>query len=159
PPYPHQGRGRTPPFGPPLTAGPDDLFDLTNDAIRQQFVWAQEARQRLANHIYRPLPAGTGVGPRRPQHNPQEPGPAHLRTPRWLAQLAANIVDYIDEDEISTPFNFYTVEDSPDAPPNPDRFSQPDNSFDRNVPLQAGEIQWPLYWVFGTELPRIVVNE
>src|SRR5262249_53552643 len=24
---------------------------------------------------------------------------------------------------------------------------------------QAGEIQWPLYWVFGTELPRVVVNE
>src|SRR5262249_17525116 len=22
-----------------------------------------------------------------------------------------------------------------------------------------GELQWPVYWVFGTELPRVVVNE
>lgn len=52
---------------------------------------------------------------------------------RWLAQLAANIVDYIDSDDIMTPFNWTG------------------KAGDANYDSTA--------WVFGTELPRLVVNE
>src|SRR5206468_54481 len=102
----------------------------------------------------------TGVSPILPDQNPQAPAPALLRSRRWLAQLAVNIVDYIDEDDISTPFCFYSTEDykhlrvPPALPPHAGRVDPA-----RGADGPAGEIQWPRYWVFGTELPRVVVNE
>ncbi len=141
PPYPHQGSGTAPPFGPPLTvntAGQIALdmpfsVDAPDGRIWKQFVLAQEARQKLTNDLYLRLLVVTGVSPARPDQ---------LRVRRWLAQLAANIVDYVDEDDINTPFHF-----EGDA----NLVSRPDEP--------GGEIQWPLHWVFGTELPRVVVNE
>jgi hypothetical protein len=53
---------------------------------------------------------------------------------RYLAQLSANIVDYIDTDDQSTPFNWY----------NP------------TTPGQTAPIP---EWVFGTETPRALINE
>jgi hypothetical protein len=170
PPYPHMGSGATPPYGPPLTVrGGKPVLDIPFDIdapsgpIWRQFILAQTARQRLANDIYRRLLAVTGVTPILPEQNPQAPPASLLRSRRWLAQLAANIVDFLDEDDICTPFSFYTAEDyshlpvPPPLPPDPDRVSRPD------TPLLAGraeaELQWPLYWVFGTELPRVLVTE
>ncbi len=167
PPYPHQGSGKAPPFGPPLTVMGGQVtltvpfhVDAPNGPIWKQFLWAQEARQQLANDIYRRLLVVTGVTPLRPEQHPQAPPAEFLRVRRWLAQLAVNIVDYIDEDDISTPFCFYTAEDYkhlpflPPFPPDPGRV---DPTRAANGP--AGDIQWPMYWVFGTELPRLVVNE
>lgn len=167
PPYPHQGSGTVPPFGPPLTVvngkvALDMPFDsdAPDGPIWKQFIVAQAARQRLANEIYRRLLVVTGVPPIRPEQAPQSPPPYLLRTRRWLAQLAVNVVDYLDEDDISTPFFFYTAEDykhlasPPSVPPDAGRVDPA-----RAAEGTNGAIQWPLYWVFGTELPRIVVNE
>jgi hypothetical protein len=99
------------------------------------FMTAQRARQELAADIFRRLWKLTGAGD--PSLvPPQPPWASGPDVERWnalrsLAQLAVNIVDYIDSDDYITPFMWYPMS--------------------RGAP--AGE------WVFGTELPRLVLNE
>ncbi|MGH2651373.1 MAG: hypothetical protein ACRDHK_09205, partial [Actinomycetota bacterium] len=116
-------------------------------AQRERARAAQLARQQLAEEIYRQLLLVTGVGPV-PQSAIQDPLDGDLAPRRWLAQLAVNIVDYIDEDEISTPFNFYS----------PLLDGLPPGDVGRSTPTPGGE-NIPRYWVFGTELPSVVLNE
>src|SRR5262249_10275833 len=104
PPYPHQAAAG----GAPLAGmnGYHDRFDapaganpMQTAAIQAQFVQAQTARQTLARQIYDRLLYVTGT----PQPaNPAAPTDPELQPRRYLAQIAVNIVDYIDEDEIST---------------------------------------------------------
>src|SRR5262249_59200815 len=89
----------------------------------------------------------TGVS-RVPAPAIQDPPDEDLNPRRWLAQLAVNIVDYIDEDDISTPFNFYS----------PDLDGLHPDDVARSTPTPAGE-PLPRYWVFGVELPSVVLNE
>ncbi len=99
-----------------------------------QFNLAQTTRQQLAQDLYTILIQTTGA---RDPNNPQWTVPAgfnlanaptDFQAARWLAQLAVNIVDYLDDDDYMTPFNW----------------------FNRN-----GQSEW----VYGTELPRALLNE
>jgi hypothetical protein len=117
-------------------------FDV-DAATAAQFQQAQRDRQKLADDIYRHLLAVTGVAP---PARPDAPTDADLKPRRWLAQLAVNIVDFIDEDDISTPFNFYTAADAGLS------------TFDIGT-LTDADPELPRYWVVGTELPHLVVNE
>jgi hypothetical protein len=175
-PYPHQGQGTTPASynptpmntntsGPPSPLGPHDPYvgQQNSQAILGQAAQAQADRQKLANDIYRRLLRVTGVPD--PQ-NKANPLPAELAPRRWLAQLAVNIVDFIDEDEISTPFNFYTAEDNNGQPlTNPSTFQNTGNltgppAVPATVsPTSPSGQELLAYWVFGTELPRVVINE
>ncbi len=144
PPYPHQGQGLDPASWSQMPlVGPGGRFDAGPDAVTTQFRAAQAARQQLADDIYRRLLVVTSVPA---PANPALPSDADLAPRRWLAQLAVNIVDFLDEDDISTPFQFYTSQDAGDP------------RFDAGA-VSAGNPELPRYWVLGTELPRIVVNE
>jgi hypothetical protein len=112
PPYPHQGQGLDPATwsAKPLV-GLDTRFD-TDPAVSAQCLAAQTARQQLADEIYRRLLVVTSVAA---PANPSRPSDADLAPRRWLAQLAVNIVDFLDEDDISTPFTFYTSQDAGDS--------------------------------------------
>jgi hypothetical protein len=64
-------------------------------------VWeAMQQRQAFAKEIYERLVRVTGANP----NAPSKGQPDQHNALRYLAQLAVNIVDYIDEDDISTPF-------------------------------------------------------
>jgi hypothetical protein len=100
--YPHQATGAA-------QVSFNDRFDNKDkdkSAVVSQFYSAQSNRQNYAGSIYQRLLNVTGVGL---PANPAEPAfnDPNFIARRWLAQLAVNIVDYLDEDDISTPFNFY----------------------------------------------------
>src|SRR5262249_1671687 len=119
-------------------------FDVSSAAA--QFQQAQRDRQKLADDIYRRLLAVTGVADV-PEARRANPDPTQDLMPRrWLAQLAVNIVDFIDEDDVSTPFNFYTADDAGTT------------DFDAGA-LTDDNPELPRYWAFGTELPHVVLNE
>jgi hypothetical protein len=112
------------------TPGPNGRIDMSVAANVTAFNAAQGQRQAMAKTIYDRLRAVTGaIQPPAAAPNPET---ADFQALRWLAQLSVNIVDYIDYDDISTPFNWYT--DTSVNPPKP-------------------------FYVFGVELPRVVLNE
>jgi hypothetical protein len=102
------------------------ITDLTG------FLVAQTARQHLAVEIFEVLWRVTGTGNPALVPQPGMPGhdPARWDALRWLAQLSVNIVDFIDNDDYMTPFNWFS--DS-----------------------RTGRSEW----VYGTELPRVLLNE
>lgn len=135
-------------------------FDTTSlTGIGQQFRAATRDRVSLAYDIFRRFIVATGAVP--PENlnpatvsaggdypnNVVSPGSALFEALRYLAQLSVNIVDYIDEDDYITAMNWLAVDVQL-------------NFGDNNPPLpttippsaQAG-------WVFGTERPRLVINE
>ncbi len=89
--------------------GPAGRFDTGSPAVMDQFLAAQTARQQLADDIYRRLLVVTSVPA---PADPARPSDAELAPRCWLAQLAVNIVDFRDEDEINTPYLFYPARDA-----------------------------------------------
>jgi hypothetical protein len=159
----------------PYLPAPNQRFDT--DQNIQQFQQAQLDRQHLARQIYLRLLAVVGLSPS--GATPAAPTVAELQPRRWLAQLAVNMVDYIDNDDISTPFNFYNLHDANPgvANPSPTTFNlnatvtNTTTVSNANLPGPNYPVlplvnntspqpdNTPLYWVFGTELPRVVINE
>lgn len=123
----------------PLTAFPpvvqNGMSDQTNfinyGAVKGQFDQAVNDRQTFAQEIYNVLRNVTGVIFYETAVTSVDPAvQADImeikKTNRWFAQLAANIVDFIDGDDFNTVFRW------------------------------SGD---PKDFVFGVELPRVVINE
>jgi|688.fasta_scaffold39865_3 hypothetical protein len=86
--------------------------DDPSKTAQQEITFAETDRRILAQDIYntlRNVTAFNGV---------------NIKTNKWFAQLAVNIVDYIDNDDFSTAWQYDGVN-----------------------------------WVFGVEMPRLVINE
>ncbi|MGL4555075.1 MAG: hypothetical protein ACRC33_28250, partial [Gemmataceae bacterium] len=96
------------------------VMDRYRKAVRDRESLASELYERLTKVTVAPTSVGAETS-------------TEFKTHRWLAQLAANIVDYIDVDDHPTPFNWYTE--------------------------NAGMPGEKKHWVFGTEMPRLVINE
>jgi hypothetical protein len=130
---------------------PDPSLGRTDDggALQAQTLFATTARQRYADAIYRRLLMICGV----PATRANIPTDDELMPRRWLAQLAVNIVDFIDSDDISTPFNFFTQADANNDP----TYNPWAGDADTLTPNK--ELAAPRYWVFGIELPKVALNE
>ncbi len=101
-------------------------------------------RQQLAADIFLRLRAATGMA----EPNTMTAGNPDFLAAQMLAQLAVNIVDEIDHDDYITPFNWVTPASGTAPAP--------------GLNDGTGNLDTPnanLYWVFGHELPRLVVNE
>jgi hypothetical protein len=157
PPVQSPGLGASPGWRNPQSGSTyNTVFNsTTNPTAWNAFQEAQGDRQKLADDIYRRLLIVTGVPPVQTAggFGPGNPSPTDLAPRRALAQLAVNIVDYIDEDDIMTPFNFYNNSDDPTGSVN---IYATDNPASPGAPATN---ELPRYWVFGTELPKVVLNE
>ncbi|MFO0846969.1 MAG: hypothetical protein U0871_00210 [Gemmataceae bacterium] len=115
-------------------------------------------RQQLARDVFRRLVVACGAN----VTFDDTPGPGYgyplavpaVGTPehnavRWLAQLAANAVDYVDSDDVSTPFVWNPVRPPMGAVPANFEFD-PAN-------LTPAELKNRV--VYGVEKPRLVLNE
>ena len=95
---------------------------------------AAQDRQTFAMDIFKRLVNVTGMAATYNNGNPAAATPPatpqQYATLRWLAQLSANIVDFIDTDDVMTAFQWASPPQAPDTG-----------------------------YVFGTELPKLVVNE
>jgi hypothetical protein len=110
--------------------GENGKIEVTNNEVRARFIGAQRARQYMAAEIFAVLWRATGAGNPALLVSADDPDlNERVNALRWLAQLAVNIVDFIDSDDYSTPFNWYT------------------------------EPTGKQHWVFGVELPRVILNE
>ncbi len=138
------------PYPTPVVAS--GRIDLSDPAILGQFQSAQSRRQAQATQFYRLLVQATGaydasaymvtmMGSTIPPPTTEE-----FNALRWLAQLAVNMVDYLDPDDYITPFNWGTVVSMDFAAIQTDALAMPPKTI-------ADE------WVYGTELPRLVINE
>lgn len=115
---------------------------ITNTAAGSPFDLAQKDRQQFALDLYNALVRVTGardpnaLTPAGALVNPgMQPTATDYQAARWLAQFAVNIVDFIDDDDYMTPFPW----------------NQP--------AFKASNGGIPLEYLFGTELPRLVLNE
>ncbi len=120
------------PYPPPDLSDPTGgTYGLMTDTVR--VLAATRDRQAFANDIFTVLMKVTGALDAATAYNTYGKDSPEYRGVRYLAQLATNVVDQIDGDDISTPFNWakFTADDGTVV-----------NEF-----------------VFGVELPRLVVNE
>jgi hypothetical protein len=82
---------------------PDPTTGLITDMAA--FNTAQSQRQVLALRFYQLLLKATGTRDPRATPGLVDPQP-EFQAARWLAQLAVNMVDYIDNDDYMTPFDW-----------------------------------------------------
>lgn len=134
---------------------------FTATAVTGSFQQAWRDRQLLAWDIFARLVIATGASAKvvnadatQPAFAPfptainiqvdatATPGTPQYNALRWLAQLAVNIVDYIDNDDISTPFVWNPIPATPINPYDAANFAESSNRV-----------------VFGVEKPRVVLNE
>lgn len=109
------------------TTNASGIIDTSVAATNAQYLQAVGDRQQFARDIFTALQRSTGAYPLAAAFALGANSPEY-RANRWLAQLAVNIVDFIDKDDYMTPFQW-----------------DPANN--------SGE------WLFGTEKPRLVLNE
>jgi hypothetical protein len=130
-----------PALPPVVPATGRQVYDTTNPAVMASFSQAQLARQEMARDIYLRLITVTGSFDPTQQIYPNVPPPTmplgttQVNALRYLAQLAVNIVDYLDEDDFVTPFNWGAIGTG---------------AFTGTYGNQ---------WVYGTEMPRVLLNE
>jgi hypothetical protein len=142
------------------TPDTNGVIDLTQPAIQTQFTAAQTARTNLAAQLYYRLILATGAFDpfQYKAATDTAPSMAELRGLRSLAQLAVNMVDYLDRDDYSTPFNWGSYGSNDFIALTMDPVPPPATNVPDSTP---GTSKTPItqQWVFGTELPRLLLNE
>ena len=133
-------------------------FNLTNQDVADKFQQARTDREQFAKDILTRLMAATGAyNPVKPPVDANgvaiPPKPEHVYAVAYLAQLAVNIVDFIDGDDIMTGFDWMTFLDS--------QLSSPFTKLAKKTLTNGGcGFNTPQsQWVWGTELPRVLINE
>jgi hypothetical protein len=133
------------PVPPPAAATLYTQLPLTTSP-QYRYYWALYDRQQFAMDILLRLIQATGacsLG----RIQAQQATADEYAAVRYLAQLAVNIVDYVDDDDVITPFPWNNVGAFP--------WNAPSDAVAKAYEPQS---QSP-GWVFGVEAPKLVINE
>jgi hypothetical protein len=136
---------------------PVNVYNPNDARLWTQYKQAEAERRKFAEDILRRLMAATGAYD--PQNPPRDaagkviaPTAQYVYAVAYLAQLAVNIVDYIDGDDIMTGLPWLDLVDSAHGA-----------FWNKAItPIQSGGcgfIDDASRWVWGTELPRVLINE
>jgi hypothetical protein len=149
------------------TPGPLDYTTVTPLSVNQ----ASMERQNLARDIFIRLAVAAGAwirfdGAGNPFVDPLcTPGTAEFDALRYIAQLAVNIVDYIDNDDVSTPFIWNPLP-STQFPggaltpmTNPNYLPADPTGYTTILSSHLAAADMGNRVVFGVEKPRLVINE
>lgn len=122
----------------------------TKNAAYTSYIKAQTDRQNLAMSIFRVLVSVTGATDPTAYKAPAAPTPGitagEINALTYLAQLSVNIVDFIDEDDIITPFYWTTGATA--------NFT---TALTALLPATPANLNPSV--VYGVELPRVAINE
>jgi hypothetical protein len=120
-------------------------YGPNNVAGVQQLARAQEDRQRMARDIFLRLQAVTG-------------SPTDQGANRWLAQVAVNIVDFIDSDDVITAFKWDDQNGGAGQQIADNNYNNDPLTFGQTLSAYSTTVQTN-NWVFGFERPRVNINE
>ncbi len=119
-------------------------YSSTSVSDATRFNTAVRDRQNLSRDIFARLVLASGMQQFDPSVETQ--GTARFNAYRQLAQYAVNLVDFIDNDDYSTPFNWNPGNG------NANILAGGDSQATIDSKMRAG-------WVFGVERNRLVINE
>ncbi len=135
-----------------VSTNPVVVFNLTNPVINAQYQQAKADRENFALDILKRLIVATGAyNPQNPpvdnRGNPISATPQHIYALAYLAQLAVNIVDFIDGDDIMTGLDWLNGVGAGNA------------DFLAKAQAIGFSVSDGTRFVWGTELPRVLLNE
>ncbi|HEY1377293.1 MAG TPA: hypothetical protein VGF55_10890, partial [Gemmataceae bacterium] len=139
---------------PPAAALYSQVSLATTPQSPYRYYFALYDRQQFAKDILDRLIEATGAAPLA-RIQAKTATKEEYAAVRYLAQLAVNMVDYIDDDDVITPFPW----NAPGAFPWNPQTNDSAKHYEQDLQQPPDQPAQTPGWVYGTEAPKVLINE